>query len=67
LELERRLGHQLIERHLGGYRLTELGEQLRPYAESVEGAVAAFERLASSDKELSGKLRVTARPPSPSA
>jgi DNA-binding transcriptional LysR family regulator len=59
-ELERRLGHQLIERHLGGYRLTELGEQLRPHAEGVEGAAAAFERhLASCDRELTGKLRVT--------
>jgi DNA-binding transcriptional LysR family regulator len=59
-ELERRLGYQLIERHLGGYRLTELGEQLRPHAEGVEGAVAAFERqLASCDKELTGKPRVT--------
>ena len=59
-ELENRLGQQLIERHRGGYRLTELGEQLRPDAECIEAAVAAFERhLASCQKELTGTLRVT--------
>jgi molybdate transport repressor ModE-like protein len=50
-ELEDRLGQQLIERHRGGYRLTELGEQLRPDAECIEAAVAAFERhLATCQK-----------------
>ena len=59
-ELEDRLGQQLIERHRGGYRLTELGEQLRPDAERIEAAVAAFERhLASCQKELTGTLRLT--------
>ena len=29
-ELEERVGHRLVERHLGSYRLTELGEELRP-------------------------------------
>jgi DNA-binding transcriptional LysR family regulator len=59
-ELEERLGHRLVERHLGGYRLTELGEQLWPDAECIEAAVAAFERhLASCQKEITGTLRVT--------
>jgi DNA-binding transcriptional LysR family regulator len=59
-ELEDRLGRSLIERHLGGYRLTELGRELLPYAERIEGAVTAFERyLASCDSELSGAVRVT--------
>jgi DNA-binding transcriptional LysR family regulator len=59
-ELEGRLRYQLIERHLGGYRLTALGEQLRPFAEEVEAAVTAFERhLSACDKELMGTLRVT--------
>ena len=50
-ELEDRLGQQLIERHRGGYRLTELGVQLRPDAERIEAAVAALERhLASCQK-----------------
>jgi Bacterial regulatory helix-turn-helix protein, lysR family len=47
-ELENRLGQQLIERHRGGYRLTKLGEQLRPDAECIEAAVAAFELLRTS-------------------
>jgi len=59
-ELEKRLGHRLVERYLGGYRLTELGEQLRPDAEGIEAAVAAFERhLASCQKEITGILRLT--------
>jgi len=31
-ELEARLGQRLIERHLGSYRLTELGAELEPFA-----------------------------------
>jgi DNA-binding transcriptional LysR family regulator len=59
-ELERRLGRKLVERHLTGYRLTELGQGLLPYAERVEEAVADCERfLASCDKTLTGMLRVT--------
>jgi DNA-binding transcriptional LysR family regulator len=59
-ELEERVGHRLVERHLGSYRLTELGEQMRPAAEGVEAAVAAFERhLAAFDKGLTGTVRVT--------
>jgi len=58
--LEECLGRRLVERHLTGYRLTALGEELRPYAERVEEAAAAFERhLASCDQELTGKIRVT--------
>jgi DNA-binding transcriptional LysR family regulator len=63
LELEDQLGRQLIQRHVTGYRLTELGADLLPFAERIEGAVAAFEhRLASSDKELTGVVRVTCSP-----
>jgi DNA-binding transcriptional LysR family regulator len=58
--LERQLGCKLVERHPTGYQLTALGEDLRPYAEEVEEAVAVFERhLASSDKGLTGTVRVT--------
>jgi DNA-binding transcriptional LysR family regulator len=58
--LEERVGRRLVERHLGGYRLTEHGEQLRPDAERIEAAVAAFERhLASCQKEIAGTLRLT--------
>jgi DNA-binding transcriptional LysR family regulator len=59
-ELEKRLGRKLVERQLAGYRLTELGQGLLPYAERVEEAVAACERyLASCDRALTGTLRVT--------
>src|SRR6187397_157168 len=51
-ELEECVGHHLVERHLGSYRMTELGEQLLPAAEAVEAAVAAFERhLAASERK----------------
>jgi DNA-binding transcriptional LysR family regulator len=59
-ELEDCVGHRLVERHLGSYRLTALGEQLLPAAEGVEAAVAALERhLAACDKGLTGTVRVT--------
>src|SRR3954467_1391155 len=35
-DLEEYVGHRLVERHLGGYRLTTVGEELRPAAEGVE-------------------------------
>jgi DNA-binding transcriptional LysR family regulator len=59
-ELEEAVGHRLVERHLGSYRLTALGEELRPAAEGVEAAVNSFERqLAACDKGLTGTVRVT--------
>jgi DNA-binding transcriptional LysR family regulator len=59
-ELEERVGRRLVERHVGSYRLTALGEELRPAAEGVEAAVAAFERdLAARDKGLTGTVRLT--------
>jgi DNA-binding transcriptional LysR family regulator len=62
-ELEEHVGQQLVERHLGSYRLTALGEELRPAAEAVEAAVASFERrLAASNKDLTGAVRVTCGP-----
>jgi len=57
-ELEDCVGHRLVQRHLGSYRLTPLGEQLQPAAEGVEAAVASFERhLAACDNGLT--VRVT--------
>src|SRR5215475_403921 len=59
-ELEARVGHRLIERRPGSYRMTELGEQLLPAAEGVAAAVAAFERhAAASDKAPTGIVRLT--------
>jgi DNA-binding transcriptional LysR family regulator len=59
-ELEEHLGRKLIDRRVTGYRLTELGEGLRAYAERVDEAVAAFERhCAAWDSMLTGTVRVT--------
>jgi DNA-binding transcriptional LysR family regulator len=59
-DLETCVGHRLVERHLGSYRLTALGEDLRPVAEGVEAAVAAFARhLAACAKDPTGTVRMT--------
>src|SRR3954469_22090733 len=58
--LEQKLGRELIERTPTGYRLTECGETLRPHAEAVEAAVAAFERrIGAIDTALTGTIRLT--------
>lgn len=44
VELERRLGRDLVKRHATGYRLTEFGEQMLPFAERVEHAIQTFEQ-----------------------
>jgi DNA-binding transcriptional LysR family regulator len=59
-ELEERVGRRLVVRHLSGYRLTALGEEMRPAAEGVAAAVAAFERdLVARDKGITGTIRLT--------
>ena len=63
-ELERRIGRQLMVRHPAGYRLTEFGEALLPYAERVEAAVGDLElRVKDTTRELSGVIRVTCPEP----
>lgn len=63
-ELERRLGRPLVQRHPTGYRLTEFGEALLPYAERVAKAVAALEQqLESAQLEAVGVIRVTCPEP----
>lgn len=58
--LERQLGQQLVVRHPTGYRLTELGEELRSYAERVEQSVTDFERRAAAwGKDVRGTVKVT--------
>ena len=59
-ELEERMAAGWSSAISASYRLTELGEELRPAAEGVEAAVATFERqLAACDKGLTGTIRVT--------
>lgn len=63
-ELERRVGHPLVVRHPTGYRLTETGQSLLPYAQSVENAVTALERrIDGLDSGLEGTIRLTCPEP----
>jgi DNA-binding transcriptional LysR family regulator len=63
-ELEKRIGRQLMARHPSGYRLTEFGEALLPYAERVEAAAVDFElRVKDTARELTGVIRVTCPEP----
>jgi DNA-binding transcriptional LysR family regulator len=63
-ELERRLGRQLVTRHTTGYRLTEFGEQLLPFAERIGAAVTDFERqVTGAAGDVSGVIRVTCPEP----
>lgn len=58
--LEHRLGCALAERHPAGYRLTEQGRRLLPFAERVEDGVHALQRHAATfDARMSGNVRVT--------
>jgi DNA-binding transcriptional LysR family regulator len=64
VELERQIGRKLVRRHRSGYQLTELGETLRPAAESVEAAVIDFERkIEASETGLTGTIRLTCPEP----
>lgn len=63
-ELERKIGRQLVRRHPAGYRLTEVGEELLPYAERIETAVLDFERrVTDTTHDLIGVIRVTCPEP----
>lgn len=63
-ELERRIGRPLVTRHTTGYRLTEFGEQLLPYAERIDAAVNDFERqVTGAAGDVSGVIRVTCPEP----
>lgn len=63
-ELERRLGLALFKRHASGYRLTEFGSEMLPYAERVEHAVQTFEQQkASIERGAIGVIRLTCPEP----
>ncbi len=63
-ELERRLGQSLVQRQPTGYRLTEFGQEMLPFAEAVERAVKAFERQVHTlGTETAGVIRVTCPEP----
>lgn len=59
-ELEQRLGCALAERHPAGYRLTEQGRRLLPFAERLEEQAHALQRQAATfDTRMSGSVHVT--------
>jgi DNA-binding transcriptional LysR family regulator len=63
-ELEKQFGRKLVTRTAIGYRLTDFGQALRPYAERIEAAVGELERyLAEARRERSGVIRVTCPEP----
>lgn len=63
-ELERRIGRRLVTRHSTGYRLTEFGEELQPYAERVEAAIKDLERhVSDTARDQAGIIRVTCPEP----
>src|SRR5689334_13316443 len=58
--LEDKIGRKLVERLPAGYRLTDLGAELRPHAEAIETAIADFERsAAAADDAMTGVVRFT--------
>ena len=64
VELERRLGRELVKRHATGYRLTEFGEQMLPFAERVEHAIQTFEQHKQTvERGDSGVVRLTCPEP----
>lgn len=63
-ELERRLGQSLVQRQPSGYRLTEFGHELLPFAEAVERAAQGFERhLHTLANHATGTIRLTCPEP----
>jgi hypothetical protein len=58
--IERELGCKLVGRHPTGYRLTELGKELKMHAERMEESAAALKRhIAASEKDMTGPIRLT--------
>ena len=63
-ELERRLGHRLVDRSPSGYRLTELGKAMLADAEAVAVSAEAFGRnLQTRSCADAGVLRLTCPEP----
>lgn len=57
--LEAQLGVRLFDRGRSGWRLSEAGRQLQPFAESIEATVAAaVDRVASEPGTLTGRVRL---------
>ena len=58
IELERRTGCRLVERHPTGYRLTEIGQEMVAHAERIDQSVQLFEqRLDEFKRDVVGVVR----------
>ena len=53
-ELERRIGTGVVIRSASGYRLTDYGTTLLPFAERIEAVVGDFERRVSDADTTAG-------------
>ncbi|MBR0831037.1 LysR family transcriptional regulator [Bradyrhizobium manausense] len=63
-ELERQLGRALVTRQPSGYRLTEFGHIMLPYAERIEVTIDDFQRRTTDvDQDMKGAIRVTCPEP----
>ena len=64
VELEKCVGQRLVTREPTGYRVTDFGEGLRPYAEYIEASVKEFERhIGDGARDQTGVIRVTCPEP----
>lgn len=64
VELEKKIGRELVQRHATGYRLTEFGQQMLPHAERVEHAVKALDQQrAAIERGEFGVVRLTCPEP----
>jgi DNA-binding transcriptional LysR family regulator len=63
-ELEARIGRELVSRHTAGYRVTEFGAELLPFAERVEAAVSELQQhVADGARDRRGTIRLTCPEP----
>jgi len=63
-ELEKRIGRKLVTRTTTGYRLTDFGLELQPYAARIEAMIGDFERhVADTENDRGGVIRVTCPEP----
>jgi DNA-binding transcriptional LysR family regulator len=64
IELETKIKRKLVSRTAAGYRLTDFGQELLPYAERIEATVGDFERHVSDlGRDRGGVIRVTCPEP----
>lgn len=63
-QLESQLGQKLVERHASGYKLTDLGIELLPFAERVANSAQEFgQRLTELARRQAGIVRLTCPEP----